>query len=264
MAGLLGPLAVMPRCVLVAHASVEGLGLSIPLYVFSILFCFLCFLCLWSKSRVFDLLGKILSPILVVSLLAIIVSARHDFSVAWSFDSFKDGFLVGYKTLDLVAALFFAPSVYLYMKGSGKSSSLVLSTVIAFVLLALVYLGLASAASDSSLVGVKSEALLRELSKFYLGKEGAYLACISVALACLTTVVGLTLSLNNWIFSGEKVSPEKERSLSFAILSTCVLFSFLGFESIMSFLDNILSFLYPLLIFWTLYQLFQFKRRASL
>lgn len=263
MAGLLGPLAVMPRCVLVAHASVEGLGVDIPLYVFSLLFSLLCFLCLWSRSRVFDLLGKILSPILVLSLLAIIVSARHDFTPTWSLDSFKDGFLVGYKTLDLVAALFFAPSVYLYMKGSRKSSSLVLSSVVAFILLALVYLGLASAAADSSLAGVKSEALLRELSKFYLGREGAYLACISVALACLTTVVGLTLSLNNWIFSGKKVSQKRERSTSFILLSICVLFSFLGFESIMLFLDSILSFLYPVLIFWTLYQIFTARKQAS-
>ena len=203
MAALLGPLAVMPRCVIVAHASAEGLGLEIPLLLFSPIFCLLAFACLWSKNQVFDLLGKILSPILILSLIAIIFSSSHNLSLSWSKDSFVEGFFVGYNTLDLVAALFFAPSIFYFMKGSDSRFNLIFSSILAFAMLALVYLGLASAASQNIIPKGNPAGLLKELAKVCLGPKGAYLACLSVALACLTTVVGLSISLNNWLFESQ-------------------------------------------------------------
>ena len=231
MAALLGPLAVMPRCVIVAHASIEGVGINIPLSLFSPVFCLIAFACLWSKSRVFDLLGKVLSPILVVSLIAIIFSSNHDLSFSWSAASFNKGFFVGYNTLDLVAALFFAPSIFFFMRGANSRLNLIGSAVLAFVILALIYLGLASAATQNTLPTNNPAGLLKELSLVCLGRYGAYVACISVALACLTTVVGLSLSLNTWMFEGSKnLSAPMERFASFLTLTLCSLLAFLGFE----------------------------------
>ena len=254
MAGLLGPLAVMPRCVIVAHASIQGLGSNIPLALFSFGFCAIAFAFLWTESRTFSFLGKVLSPILVLSLITIIVFSSHKLSFVWSTASFTKGFLVGYKTLDLVAALFFAPSLFHLLKGKSTLSSLLYSSLLAFCLLTLIYLGLASAASQNGLLQGSPETLLPELAKSSLGKNGAYIACISVALACLTTVVGLSLSLNDWLIKSN--SRRKHRICSFLSLSICSLFTLLGFETIMIVLEKILFIFYPFLIIWCFYKLY--------
>lgn len=263
MAALLGPLAVMPRCVIVAHASIQSIGLNIPLALFSPVFCGVSLACLWKKSKIFDLLGKVLSPILVISLIAIIVSSTHNLSFNWSNESFKDGFLVGYNTLDLVAALFFAPSIFFFMKGQSSRLNLIISSILAFVVLALMYFGLASAASQSSLTSDNPAGLLGNLAMISLGPIGAYIACLSVALACLTTVVGLSLSLNAWLYEEKKdLTQNLERLTSFITLALCSILTFLGFEKIMGFLGNILFYLYPLLVIWCVYKLALVKRNS--
>lgn len=248
MAGLLGPLAVMPRCVIVAYESFQSLGYNVDLNVFSFLFCSIAFMSMQSRQLITTALGKILSPILVVSLISIIVFGQTNFEFHLSMPTFSHGFLVGYGTLDLVAALFFAPTVFFLYKESCSLKTMILASSVAFSLLGAIYLGLAVIAShDPSLMEFPKEALLTQLAQKNLGLQGAFIACLSVLLACFTTVIGLTISLNQWFFTQSSLIQDS-RKASFLWLGLTAFIVPLGFQSIMSFLSEVLFYLYPLLI----------------
>ncbi len=72
---LIGPFAGIPRCITIAHSTVTSTGIfsNLPLIFFSGAACLLIFLCTYRPTKIVGLIGKILTPILLISLVVIVV-----------------------------------------------------------------------------------------------------------------------------------------------------------------------------------------------
>lgn len=86
---------------------------AIHLLPFSLFFCFITFLCCLDDRIMVKILGKWMSPILIITLLILIgmaVIQSPDTSEAIKpSQSLTNGFLTGYQTMDLFAAFFSLP-----------------------------------------------------------------------------------------------------------------------------------------------------------
>ena len=158
----IGPGVAIPRTATVSYglgaAPVFGLAADgLPLAIYSVVF-FLIVLALTIKpSKVVDIVGKFLTPFLVIALLVLIVigfvkpgsdiqAAIEGFNAA---ETVKYGINQGYQTMDGMAALFFGIIIINAVRANGhteKSATtreVLKSSVIAGVLLFIVYGGLA-------------------------------------------------------------------------------------------------------------------------
>lgn len=124
---IIGPLIAIPRIVTLSHTMISPflpitylqqptLGSA---FIFSLLFLGITFLATYKESRIIQLLGYIVSPLLLFSLAIII------FKGMWSAGNaipnavapvtlIKDNLIAGYETLDLLGAIFFLPLFCIY------------------------------------------------------------------------------------------------------------------------------------------------------
>ncbi|NRA46195.1 MAG: branched-chain amino acid transport system II carrier protein [Oligoflexales bacterium] len=259
---LLGPVVTLPRCITIAHASLESYLPGLSLSVFSLIFCVLCFACLLRPSFVTTILGRILSPVLVCCLLATIVfglGRTPGSNPTPVFSAVFEGFQTGYNTLDLLAAIFFAPTIWILHKSKGEKAPckkrVIRNSTISFIILGGIYYGLArvSAGFAPELQNCPQQSILSSLSSLVLGEQGALIANIAIILACLTTVVGLTLTLSLWAGANFNLKKQKTNYLIILMISCIVAQS--GFSGIMKLLAPIVTVIYPAIIgftFWSI------------
>lgn len=258
-AALLGPFAVMPRCIVVAYAALSSIFPAVSLLQFSFIALVVVLLLLWKKTRVLDVLGYILSPILLLCLIIIIykglispgMPAHSDMT---NLTAFKNGITTGYDTMDLIAAIYFSVSIWNLLKVKVKQSHITRTTFIAGsiagLLLGLVYVGLAFTASRNLdiLQNVPPEKALVTISYHLLGPHLGLLANIAVALACLTTVMGLAVTFAEIIRRDFAVTKISYGSTIFILVAISAIFSNLGFSRIMEFIHPLVSICYPSII----------------
>jgi len=70
---MIGPFGAIPRCITLTYSTLKLYFSSLHLLTFSISSALLVFLCSWKKNRILDLIGYVLSPLLILFLLTIIV-----------------------------------------------------------------------------------------------------------------------------------------------------------------------------------------------
>ncbi len=264
---LLGPFAVLPRCIMVAYSAFGAVFPGIDLLIFSLIFCALALAaCLW-QSHTLSLLGYLLSPLLLICLGAIIVQALlspgdvviSNLSIG---STLRIGLETGYDTLDLVAALFFGPSIWHLLKLQFQTSQHVdppahkllhHATVAALIgggCLGIVYLGLSFAANQHGVLlsNVPPVALMPTLAMSILGPVGGLLASLTTALACFTTVIGLSISLVQ-VIKEKAPSPKiKTNYLLVGILGLTAIFALLDFDALMHLIHAAVVLLYPAMI----------------
>lgn len=268
---LLGPFAVLPRCIMVAYSAFSMVFPGIDLLVFSLIFCALALAaCLW-QSHTLSLLGYLLSPLLLICLGAIILQALLSPGDVLSSDlsilsTLQLGLETGYDTLDLVAALFFGPSIWHLLKLQFQSSQHVdppaakllhhatAAALIGGGCLGVVYLGLSYAANQHGvlLATVPPVSLMPTLAMAILGPIGGFLASVTTALACFTTVIGLSISLVQVVKERAPSPKLKESYLLTGILALTALFALLDFEALMHLIHTVVILLYPAMIAITL------------
>jgi len=117
---ILGPVGSIPRVITLMHVTLKPyIPMDISLFVFSIFASLVILACTLNRSRIIDLLGYILTPILLACLGGILILGfwNHPDPVhvtASSAEAFKGGLSVGYNTLDLIASFIFAPFVLMH------------------------------------------------------------------------------------------------------------------------------------------------------
>ena len=272
MLSIMGPFGVIPRCITVAHGSFLLLFPETSLLSFSIVMSIVIFFMTHNESQVVSLLGIILTPVLLLSLIAIVFFGIKDGSVQhlgeWSpSDSFSEGFLKGYQTMDLLASFFFASVVIHHMKNKLKAyhmpvkkeeklslfAMILGAGLLAVIYTAFVYLG---AAYTDVLDPRLPEQALGVIAAHTLGPYAAPILCTAVILACLTTAVVLTLVFAE--FLQEKITLNK-LNFSWAVILTLiasVLVSTLKFKGIAAFIGPILEIIYPGLILMVVLSIF--------
>ncbi len=265
---LLGPLGVIPRLVTLMHAMASPYFPNLPLTLFNILIAGVIFGCCVRRQRMIGVLGAILTPLILASLLALVyVGLTHSSSPSpislSAKESFYEGLSGGYNTMDLIAAFLFATLIlprfqkeaHPMEKQQGLFKKMTFSSLIAAALLFLTYIGLCliSAYHGWKLnADCPPEQMLSAISVKLLGPIGGGLAAVAVITACLTTAITLTSIFADYLrkdLCKEKISP---LTALIATLIVVVLFANLGFGGIAAFLVPIVQILYPGLILLTI------------
>jgi LIVCS family branched-chain amino acid:cation transporter len=271
---LIGPLAGIPRCITLSYSTSNFSGIEIPFWLFNFLACIVLYICACKRSRIVDLLGYALSPLLILFLCTIIVvgfinppSAVHkEFG---TMEIFVHGLKEGYNTLDLLAAFFFSTVVLYSLKKSVSSDleestkrkllikKMIQSTLIAASLLTFIYASMSFIASFycQEIGCYSTDQLLAAISFLLLGDYAGVVASITVSLTCLTTAITLcavfSTFFRNEVFQ-DKIS--YKISLLITIIVTFII-GFLGFRGIIAFVAPILFICYPTFICMTLFNL---------
>lgn len=162
-----------------------------------------------SPSKLVDRVGKILTPLLVLTLVVFIIKnfitpmgepQTPAAPYATPVMAVVQGILDGYNTLDAIAALIFASLTIGVVRDAGftKQSDIARevfkAALIAAPMLGVIYIFIAKIGAESvSAIGIQETGapILALSAKLLFGNGGAMLLAAMVILACLTTAIGL-------------------------------------------------------------------------
>jgi len=193
-----------PRTAAVTHEMAIGPFFGTSSLLTSSIYFALVFVFVINRNNVLQLIGKYLTPLIGIILLAIIIvgvfSPQGEMNPSNFETPFIDGFLEGYQTYDAVAGLLTGGVVIISLKLKGytsfeeKKNLIAKSGLIAMSGLFVIYAGMIAVGAFynsqfSSDIG-RTE-LLTGLSLKTLGNIGTTFLSVLVALACFTTAVGI-------------------------------------------------------------------------
>ena len=263
----LGPILVVPRTAATTfEMSISPLLGNINPYVFSVIFFLIVFVLTIKPNKVMDIIGKVLTPLLLISLAVLIIKGIinpiGDLEKVNSGKLFMTGITQGYQTMDAIAAVIFSSIILGSIKAKGYTGKasfklLIKAAVIAIGGLAIIYGGLIflGAHTGDLALDLSNSQLLLFVAESILGHAGAILIGVSMALACLTTSIGL-LSAGGSFF--ERVSngklPYKFNVLLMTV--TSILVASMGLDKIISLSATLLGVIYPVTIVLILLNLF--------
>ncbi|PIS03437.1 MAG: hypothetical protein COT85_00195 [Chlamydiae bacterium CG10_big_fil_rev_8_21_14_0_10_42_34] len=255
-----GPFGAMPRLVTLMHASIKPYFPSLTLSVFSLLICGAIFLLILRPQRIIHLLGSVLTPLLLLTLGALIVfgvlsAPDAQTSVEAGSTHFFEGLKMGYQTTDLIAALLFA-TVILPHLSQGTTDRKVIrrrmtqASLIASTLLMVSYIGLCwiSAHHSWTLGASAPEDLLQKIAEKILGPFGSFVSSAAIFLACLTTALSLASVFSQYL-KKDLFKEQIGNGWSLIVtLGVTALLANLGFSGIVKLWGPLLEVLYPALI----------------
>ncbi|GIP19360.1 branched-chain amino acid transport system carrier protein [Paenibacillus montaniterrae] len=263
----IGPLFAMPRTGSVSYEIgikpyISDQSSAAALLIFTVLFFGLtCFLSL-NPSKMIDIVGKLLTPLLIafiaiLSAVALLYPLGMPQAAQGEYvtDALFIGFQEGYLTMDALAAFVFGIIVINAIKDKGAhskkhllltgvKSALLAAAVLAVIYSALAYIGAASVEQFGYLSnGGEALALI---SQHYFGVYGGVFLGIIVLLACLTTSIGLTTACSSYL---HKLMPRVSYK-SYAVLLSIVsaLLANVGLNELIQISVPVLTTIYPLAI----------------
>ena len=262
---VIGPLYMVPRMSAAAWAAIVQItGLEtdsmLPVVAFSIVFYVLTYWFVANPGEVIDKIGKILFPVLVVVVTAVIVkSIACPIADEWVQPSFTQnpvvhGFLEGYATADLQCALLFGIIVVQGIRNAGIAEAavnrnLIKIGIVGLGLLMITILGhIIAGANTGDTIDLTLSALYTQMVLELWGSAGGILFNIALITAALTTAVGAVSSTSEiW----EEILHEKNEKLftykNFCIAScalSCVV-SFADLDTIVKVIGPVLDACYP-------------------
>lgn len=262
---LLGSFGVVPRCITVAHGGINYLFSDFSLPLFSLLFSVLTYLICLKDHIMINVLGKWMSPILLISLgilIAVgIVHAPDTLPPVNTTTAFTQGFLTGYQTMDLFAAFFFSALIFRQIQAilPKTNDPLVIikaalkPSIAGAAMLAVVYLGFVfmGAHYGDMIKTVDPELMLPTIATHILGSSAALIIGAAMVFSCLTTAVALNNIYARYIVDSLKLTPSVFPWVLLATTAAAFMISLLDFKGIAGFLSPILDVSYPGLIVLT-------------
>ena len=255
----IGPMLAIPRTAATTYeTSLSPLVSGVSPVLFSALFFLLILLLCVRETAVVDIVGKILTPALLIGLLVLIVIGVANPIGPVGTQPLVDnvsatGIEAGYQTMDVLAAIVFGYVILKSAREKGhKEPSAQLHVVsgasaVAGVGLLVVYLGLTYLGATTARffdLTVNRTYLVVSIVRNLMGTWGILLFSIVVALACVTTAVGL-VSASADFFSGLS---RGRISYPAAVCAICVfsaVVSNFGLNEIIAIASPILSVVYP-------------------
>ena len=255
----IGPMVAIPRTSATTFemAIVPNIPGVSPVLFSVRFFALILALCI-KESAVVDIVGKVLTPLLLVGLFAIIIKGivtplGEIAALPQIANAAVTGIKAGYQTMDALAALPFGIIVLqsVTAKGydSGRKQFRVVggAAVLAGVLLLCVYMGLAylgATVSAQYTSDIGRAQLIMALVEALMGKVGVILFGVVVGLACVTTAIALTSSAAAYFaeLCRGKVS-YKVFVIAICVFSAVV--SNLGLDRIVAVAAPVLDVIYP-------------------
>lgn len=264
----IGPLVAIPR----TAATTFEVGL-VPLWpnfnpiISSVLFFAVTLVLSISPSKVVDIIGKYLTPLLLILLtIMIVMGVLHPLDVTknngiGAVEAFRRGFAEGYQTMDVLASVIYAGMIISAVKAKGytspqsKTRVTLLSGVVAMSCLLFIYGGLIYLGATSGYVipeNLKRTELLLYISNQVLGSQGTIALALCIALACLTTAIALVCATG--IFFSQLTNGKL--SYKAIVIATCAFSAILavnGVDDIIDYAGPFLGIIYPITLTLILY-----------
>ncbi|MFJ5623958.1 branched-chain amino acid transport system II carrier protein [Peribacillus loiseleuriae] len=264
----IGPGLAIPRAGTIAYEM--GMRPFLPdylsdkpmmLFLYTVLFFAIVLWLSLSPSKLVDRFGKLLTPLLLI-LIAIIfikgmITPIGTFTVpteTYDKNSFFQGFMDGYLTMDALAALVYGIVVVHTIRSKGINDSSLISKYMIFsglgagILLASIYGILGYLGASSSSVGqVENGAqVLTIVMNVLFGQIGTVLLGLLFTLACLCVSIGLIISCSQYFSGVFPFLPYKGWTIVIALVSLVV--ANLGLNQILAVSVPILGAIYPLAV----------------
>lgn len=272
----LGPLLAIPRTAATTfEMGVQPIiGNTVSPVIFSIIFFAIVLLLTIRPSKVVDIIGKVLTPALLVALALLIIKGiitpLGQISPDTLVDNvFSNGVSQGYQTMDALGAVALSTIIIasLHNKGyesnSEKVSLTIKAGIVAGVALCFVYGGLTFLGATISqnfagqdISSISQASLIVGITEQLLGYPGKAILGIIVALACLTTAIGLTSATGQYF---TKITNNKLK-YEVVVVVVCVfsaIVSNFGVDTIIKFSAPILDMVYPVTILLVITTLFK-------
>lgn len=268
----IGPLFCVPRTGATTHEIfIRPLFPNVPSWITCLVFFLITYYITLNPTKVIDIIGKYLTPCLLVILSLIVIVAvvnPPDPAVTTSTKTlFTLGFKEGYQTMDALGSPLMAGIVIsdLVRRGYDNREIQLRASLwvglVAFILLALVYGSLTYAGSTVGghfTADTERTALLIGMVELMIGNVGKVFMGVAVSLACLTTSIGLTSTCGNYFETISNGKLAYKKVVTVAVIVSFAL-SFLGVDGIISIAVPILSAIYPVIIVLILMSLFDKK-----
>ena len=272
----IGPLFAVPRTGATTHEIlIRPLFPGVPGWLTSVVFFAVTYYIALNPSKVIDIIGKYLTPclLLILGLIVVvaIVNPPDPMMTTETPKLFTLGFKEGYQTMDALGSPLMAGIVIsdLVRRGYDDEETQLKASLqvglVAFILLALVYgsLTYAGATVGGHFDGnTERTALLIGMVDLMLGNVGTVFMGVAVTLACLTTSTGLTSTCGNYFESVSNGKVKYKQVVTVAVLVSFGL-SFLGVDGLISVAVALLSAIYPVMIVLILVSLFDSKIREQ-
>lgn len=257
----IGPLLALPRTAATTYEiGIRPFSDKINSFVSSLVFFSIVLLFSIKPSKVIDRIGKYLTPLLIFVLLCIIIRGTL-FPIgpiikqpAQNF--FLKGFLEGYQTMDALAAMLFATIIIDTIAERGYKNkkirfkiNIISGSLAAFCLL-FVYSGLMYVGATGTNIfpqDISRTTLLISLCEKLWGNLGKIILAFSIALACLTTAIGLTATAGHYFVKLFHNKVSYEAVVIVVTIFSCWLANY-GVENIIRYSVPLLEILYPVCI----------------
>lgn len=255
----IGPMLAIPRTAATTYEmSLAPLVSGFNPVLFSVLFFAVIFLLCVKESAVVDIVGKVLTPALLLGLLILIVKGVVDPIGPVPAKALVDnvpatGIEAGYQTMDVLAAMVFGIIVLKSAEAKGHTvlrdkftvvagAGIVAGSALLVVYLGLTYLGVTTSRFFD--LTVNRTYLVVSIVRNLLGFAGVVLFSIVVALACVTTAVALVSSAASY-FSGLSGGRLSYPVVAAVICLFSAVVSNFGLDQIVAIAGPILDVVYP-------------------
>lgn len=256
-----GPLFATPRTATVSYeigfSSYFG-NASSSLFIYSILYFSLVTVVSLYPNKILDTVGYVLSPLKILSLLVLGISAAlipvtHVAEPIGKYveSPISEGFVNGYLTMDTLGALVFGIVIINAIRSRGvKDSALItryaiIASLISGVGLTLVYLSLFKLGlSSHDIAGNASNGaiILHAYVEHAFGASGAYFLAAMIFIACIVTAIGLTCACAEYFSQISKIS---YKAWVFILVGFSFIISNLGLTKLIAVSVPVLSAIYP-------------------
>lgn len=209
------------------------------------------------ESKITDIIGKFLTPIILIILAAVtIIGLTTDIGtpiVSKAEKVFSYGFVQGYQTMDALASVIFGVVIVKGLEGKGikdpheqrsylSGAGIIAALGLGLIYLSLMYLGSRVSGVENGAATTSSALYIAEATLGSLGKL-AFGVCVSVA--CLTTSVGLVALASDWF---ERITPFSYRGIAIFTCIFSALMAIGGVDFIIKLSIPVLIILYPITI----------------
>lgn len=277
----IGPFFAIPRCCTTTFTTgiyplITDINEKTCLLIFSFIFFALVLYFSLKPNEIMKWVGKIITPIFLVFFIVLIASVLFKSNTlinsvtpdnSYLNNSFVNGLLEGYNTMDAIAGLAFGVIIVNCIRDLGihdgklVAIEIIKAGVITAILMSIIYFA-------STIMGTKSlECLslsenggiaLAQIAELYLGEYGLIILAFTIGLACLKTAIGLVTSCcEMFIYMFPNALNYKKWAIIFCAFSFII--SNFGLTTIINYSIPVLMFLYPIAIVLTIVGIFSYR-----
>lgn len=264
----IGPLMSVPRTgATTFEVSILPFFPNFNPILFSLIFFGITMYFCMNKTKTIDIIGTYMTPVLSIILFVIFLKGiftPFDVTSIIGAKQFSVGFLEGYNTMDALAPMVLAGMIISNFKEKGIESKgaltryTIYTELIAAIGLTIIYGGLIYLGAKVSVIitdDLSRTEILNFIVHYLLGGYGSIVLSLVVALACLTTAIGLTIATGDFFSKASNGKLKYNYVVSISIFISTIL-AVVGVEKIIAFSIPILITIYPVIIVLTFLNLF--------